>query len=189
MVRFLIYLCLCLCPCLCLCLCLCPSLSLSLHGNPACAPPATRVPAPRVPFGRRCPVRGGQARGRLAATALHIALRSPTGPHPGLLPGAYCSACAHHPWFATATPGLVPQPVPAPAPGVPFRPDVALIGSDKARGRLTAADLQTGQLHTEQSESILRACMGAGELRDSPFCGLEPTVRGCSSRPHQHLGA
>ena len=73
------------------------------------------------------------------------------------------SACAHHPWFPTATPGLVPQPIPAPAPGVPFRPDVALIGGDKARGRLTAVDLQTGQLHTEQSESILRACMGAGE--------------------------
>ena len=63
------------------------------------------------------------------------------------------------------------RPLPAPAPGGPFRPDVALIGGDKARGRLTAVDLQTGQMHTEQSESILRACMGAGELRDSPFCG------------------
>jgi hypothetical protein len=82
------------------------------------------------------------------------------------------SACAHHPWFPTATPGLVPQPLPAPAPGVPFRPDVALIGGDKARGRLTAVDLQTGQLHTEQSESILRACMGAGECGTHLF--VEP---------------
>ena len=69
------------------------------------------------------------------------------------------------------------RPLPAPAPGVtvPFRPDVALIGGDKARGRLTAVDLQTGQLHTEQSESILRACMrmGARECRTHLF--VEPT--------------
>ena len=52
-----------------------------------------------------------------------------------------------------------------------LRPDAALIGGDKARGRLTAVDLQTGQLHTEQSESILRACMGAGECGTHLFCG------------------
>jgi hypothetical protein len=57
--------------------------------------------------------------------------------------------------------------------GSPFGQTLPSSGATRpAADVLTAVDLQTGQLHTEQSESILRACMGAGECGTHLF--VEP---------------
>jgi hypothetical protein len=146
-----------------LCLSLCMETLPVLLRPPVCLRPGS-LSAVAAPLGAVKP----------AADSLQQPCKSHSGRPQGPIQ-ACClepSACAHHPWFPTATPGLVPQPVPAPAPGVPFRPDVALIGGDKARGRRTYCSRPANRPAAHRAVRVNTACMhGCRGMWDSPFCG------------------